>query len=48
MVLQMQPAKSAIYGFLDFNASMAGAVVQVGKPGGANTLLMLPLTSNAK
>jgi len=29
MVLQMQPAKSAIYGFLDFNASMAGAVVQV-------------------
>jgi hypothetical protein len=29
MVLQQAPAKAAIYGFLDFNASMANAVVYV-------------------
>ena len=29
MLLQMAPAKSAVYGFLDFQASMAGAVVRV-------------------
>ena len=29
MVLQQAPAKAAVYGFLDFNASMANAVVHV-------------------
>ena len=29
MVLQMAPAQSAVYGFLDFNASASGAVVRV-------------------
>ena len=29
MLLQQAPAKAAVYGFLDFNASMAGAAVQV-------------------
>ena len=29
MVLQQAPAMSAVYGFLDFNASMAGATVSV-------------------
>ena len=29
MVLQQAPAQAAVYGFLDFNASMAGATVKV-------------------
>ncbi len=51
MLLQRAPAQSAVYGFLDFNASMAGAVVSVTLTpvgGGAPTTVQATLNATVQ
>ena len=47
MVLQRAPAMAAVYGFLDFNASMAGAVVHVTLTPDSGTPTTVQATLNA-